>query len=192
MRACIHSLLLAFILLMAVPAQSQQQLFTANSGASEVHITLGGSAHTTHGIFHVARGTVRFNPKDKRMSGLVAVTAGSGDTGNGSRDKRMKEEVLEAPRFAEISFAPQSYEGSLQPAGDSSLQVKGIFTLHGAPHSITISMQVHMEGKMAAVRAHFIIPYVEWGLKDPSKFIFKVDKKVAVDVTLTGLISPAA
>ncbi len=170
---------------------AQPQHFTADAAASQVHITLGGSAHTTHGLFHVERGKIDFDPTAMRIAGSVVVAAASGDTGNDGRDHKMKEEVLEAPSFAQISFAPKSYEGAIRPSGDSMIQVKGIFTLHGTPHDITIPMQVHMDGKQSTVRAHFVVPYVEWGLKNPSKFILKVDKQVAVDVMLVGAVTPA-
>jgi hypothetical protein len=33
------------------------------------------------------------------------------------------------------------------------------------------------------------VPYVQWGLKDPSFMIWKADKDVAIDLLLTGQIS---
>lgn len=184
--------MLAAILTFALRAFAQPQVFTANPAASQVHITLGGSAHTTHGLFHVERGSIDFDRTAMKIAGSVVVTAASGDTGNESRDRKIKEEVLEASQFAQISFAPHAYTGTISPAGDSTIQVKGIFTLHGAAHDLTIPMQVHMEGRQSTVKAHFIVPYVQWGLKNPSKFILKVDKQVAVDVMLTGEVTPAS
>ena len=188
------SRLASLLLLLLSPALglAQQQVFTANPAQSEVHITLGGSAHTTHGMFRVERGAVDFNGHATTLSGMVVVSAASGDTGNSGRDSRMKSEVLEAPKFSDISFAPKSYEGQLSASGDSTIQVNGIFTLHGTPHDLTIPMQVHMDGKQSTVKAHFLVPYVEWGLKNPSKFILKVDKQVAVDVMLVGAVTPAS
>jgi len=192
MRTGIRPLLLPVVLLIALHGLAQPQIFTATAASSEVHITLGGSAHTTHGLFHVERGRIDFDPTAMKIAGAVVVAAGSGDTGNADRDKKMKEEVLEAPKFAQISFAPHSYQGAIAPVGDSMIQVKGTFTLHGAPHELTIPVQVHMDGKESTLRAHFLVPYVEWGLKNPSKFILKVDKQVAVDVILAGAITPAS
>jgi polyisoprenoid-binding protein YceI len=107
------------------------------------------------------------------MSGSVVVAAGSGKTGNDSRDKKMTNEVLDSPHFADVSFVPQSYQGTIAPTGDSTIQVTGIFTLHGTPHDLTVPMQIHIDGGNCSAKTHFIVPYVKWGLKDPSVFILK-------------------
>lgn len=191
MRTLSCCLLPACLLLFASSGFAQSQVFTADAAASEAHITLGGSAHTTHGLFHVERGKIDFDRTAMTMSGTVAVSAASGDTGNASRDQKMKQEVLEAARFDQISFSPRSYQGDLRPQGDSTIQAKGIFTLHGTPHDLTIPMQIHIDGQHSVVHAHFLVPYVDWGLKNPSKLILKVDKQVAVDVMLVGAVSAA-
>jgi phage host-nuclease inhibitor protein Gam len=50
-------------------------------------------------------------------------------------------------------------------------------------------MQIHIEGSTLAAKAHFTVPYVQWGLKDPSIFILKVAKVVDIDLTLEGSLS---
>jgi polyisoprenoid-binding protein YceI len=101
----------------------------------------------------------------------------------------MTNEVLDAPHFADVTFVPHSYQGTLAPTGDSTLQVTGTFTLHGTPHEITVPVQVHLDGSNSTVKTHFTVPYVQWGLKDPSVFILKVAKQVDIDLTLAGRLS---
>jgi hypothetical protein len=74
-------------------------------------------------------------------------------------------------------------------SGDSTIQVTGIFTLLGTPHEITIPMVVHVEGTTATAKAHFPVPYIQWGLKDPSFLFWKADKDVTMDLALTGQLS---
>jgi polyisoprenoid-binding protein YceI len=123
------------------------------------------------------------------MSGAVIVLAASGRTGNDSRDKKMNKDILQVEQHATVSFEPKSYTGAIAPSGDSTLQVTGIFTLLGMPHEITIPILVHMEGTTATAKAHFVVPYVQWGLKNPSFLIWKADNDVAIDLTLTGRLS---
>jgi polyisoprenoid-binding protein YceI len=101
----------------------------------------------------------------------------------------MKTDVLDVAHFADVSFVPKSYQGTIAPNGDSSIQVTGVFTLHGTPHDLTVPMQIHIEGSTLTAKTHFTVPYVQWGLKDPSIFILKVAKVVDIDLTLEGRLS---
>lgn len=58
--------------------------------------------------------------------------------------------------------------GTLNDSGDSTLQVRGTFTLIGKPHDITVPMTVHVDGNQYTAKGSFTIPYVEWGMKNPS------------------------
>jgi hypothetical protein len=50
-------------------------------------------------------------------------------------------------------------------------------------------MQIHMDGSKTTARAHFVVPYVQWGLKNPSFMFWKAENDVAVDLNLVGHIS---
>jgi polyisoprenoid-binding protein YceI len=182
-------LVLALAVILAPAAFAQHQTFAVNPDASEVRMTLKTTHELVNGAFHVQTGSVDFDPSTFKMSGAVAVLAGSGKTGNGSRDKRMYKEILQVEQHATVSFEPKSYAGVLAASGDSNIQVTGIFTLLGTPHEITIPMLVNLEGTTATVKAHFVVPYIQWGLKDPSFFVWKADKDVAIDLSLAGRLS---
>jgi polyisoprenoid-binding protein YceI len=121
----------------------------------------------------------------------VVVAAGSGNSGDKGRDKAMNKDVLDVTHFAEVSFVPKSFQGAIAASGDSTVQVTGTFTLHGTPHELTVPMQLHIDGTNLTAKTHFMVPYVQWGLKDPSIFIAKVAKEVGIDLTLVGSLSPA-
>jgi polyisoprenoid-binding protein YceI len=179
------------VLSLGVAASAQQQIFTVNPGTSSIGFALTGTGHEVHGIFHVTSGTIQFERNAPKMSGTVVVSASSGDSGDKSRDKNMNQKVLQSDRFTDISFQPQSYSGTLAPSGDSTIQVSGTFTLHGTPHDITVPMQVHIDGQNLTAKGTFIVPYVKWGLKDPSVFILKVAKEVHIDLNLAGTVASA-
>ncbi len=177
--------------LLAPLAHAQQQVFTIAPDTSTVDFTLGGSAHATHGAFHLQKGAITFSRTAPAISGLVVVAAGSGKTGNDKRDEKMSTEVLDAPHFMEVTFVPKSYTGAIAPTGDSVIQVTGVFTLHGTPHDLTVPMKLHVDGAACTARTTFTVPYVQWGLKDPSIFILKVAKQVDIDLDLVGQLAEA-
>ncbi len=175
--------------LLSPAALAQHQSFVVNPDASAVNMTLNTTHEVVNGTFHVQSGSIEFDRGAARMSGSVVVLAGSGKTGNDSRDKKMYREILEVEQYATISFEPKTYAGAIAASGDSSLQVTGIFTLLGAHHEITVPMLVHLDGTNATAKAHFVVPYVQWGLKNPSFLVWKADNEVAIDLNLVGTLS---
>jgi hypothetical protein len=175
--------------ILAPAALAEHETFAVNPDASEVRMTLNTTHEVVNGTFHIQSGSIEFDRSAPKMSGSVVVLAGSGKTGNGSRDKRMNKEILQVEQHATVSFEPKSYAGFIAPSGDSIIQVTGIFTLLGTPHEITIPMLVHLERATATAKAHLVVPYIQWGLKDPSFLVWKADKDVAIDLFLTGQLS---
>ena len=179
----------ALAAVLAPAALAQHQTFVVNPDASEVKITLKTTHELVNGTFHVQSGSIEFDRTAPKMSGSVVVHAGSGKTGNDSRDKKMNKDILKVEQFATVSFEPKTYTGDLALSGDSTIQATGIFTLLGTPHEITIPIIVRVEGTAATAKAHFVVPYVQWGLKNPSFLIWKADNDVAIDLFLTGRLS---
>ncbi len=192
MTTIARTLLAALPLLFTPFALAQHQAFNINPDASTVAFLLPSNHDATNGTFHVQKGTVDFDRATPALSGLIVVSASTGNTGNASRDKKMLNDVLQATRFADVTFAPENYSGTLHPVGDSTIQVTGIFTLHGTPHTITVPMQLTLDGNKLTAKTTFKVPYVDWGLKDPSWFVLKVAKEVDVTLTLTGTLVPAS
>jgi polyisoprenoid-binding protein YceI len=181
-----YFLALALAILPVPVAVAQHRTFEVNPEASEVKMTLKTTHELVNGIFHVQSGLIEFDRSNPKMSGLVVVLPDSGKTGNGSRDKKMYQDILKVEQFATITFEPKTYAGNLALSGDSNVQVTGIFTLLGTPHEITVPMQIHIEGAVATAKGHFVVPYVQWGLKNPSFLIWKADDDVAIDLNLVA------
>lgn len=180
---------LALAVILAPPALAQHQAFAVDPDASEVKIKLNTTHEVVNGTFHVQPGSINFDRTASQISGMVIVAAGSGKTGNDSRDKKMNKDILKVDQFATVSFAPKAYTGTIAASGDSTIQVTGVFTLLGTAHDLTIPMQIHMNGSKATVKAQFIVPYVQWGLKNPSFLFWKAKNDVAIDLNLVGQIS---
>jgi hypothetical protein len=146
-------------------ALGQHQTFVVNPDTNEVKMTLKTTHELVNGAFHVQGGSIEFDRGRPAMSGSVVALAGSGKTGNDSRDKKMNKDILEAGQHAVVSFEPKKYIGAIAPSGDSTIQVTGIFTLLGTPHENTVPMLVHVDGASATAKAHFVVPYVQWGVE---------------------------
>jgi polyisoprenoid-binding protein YceI len=180
----------ALAVILAPAAIAQHQAFVVDAAASEVRMALKTTHENVSGTFRVQSGSVEFDGTAKKMSGAIVVAAGSGKTGNDSRDKKMYKDILKVEQFATVSFEPKTYTGTIAPSSNPNMiVVTGIFTLLGTPHEITIPIVVNIDGDRATVKTHFDIPYVQWGLKNPSFLIWKVDNDVAIDLHLAGTVS---
>ena len=181
--------ILALASILVPAALAQHRTFAVNPDASEVRMTLNTTHEVVNGTFHVQSGSIGFDRSGAKIWGSVVVLADSGKTGNSSRDKKMKKDILKVAQYATVTFTPIGYTGMIAPTGDSTIQVGGIMTLLGIPHAITVPMQIHMAGGNCTAKAHFVIPYVQWGLKNPSFLFWKAENDVAIDLNLVGQIS---
>ena len=175
--------------ILSAAALAQHQTFVVNADSSDVKMTLKTTHELVSGTFHVQSGSIEFDRGNPKMSGSVVVLAGSGKTGNDSRDKKMNKDILKVDQYTTVSFAPKTYSGTIAASGDSTIRVSGVFTLLGTPHDLTIPMQIHMDGSKATAKAQFVVPYVQWGLKNPSFLIWKAENDVGMDLNLIGQIS---
>jgi polyisoprenoid-binding protein YceI len=97
----------------------------------------------------------------------------------------MHKDVLESDRYALISFRPTRVIGKIPSSSDREVVVEGVFSIHGADHPLQLHINLHPEAGATTVKTHFVVPYVVWGMKDPSTFLLRVSKTVDVDVQAT-------
>ena len=182
-------LLVLFVLVLGLrvsPAFSQEKSLELDPAQSAVHFTLKSSLHTVHGTFTITSGKVSFDPATGKTMGLIIVSATSGESGNKGRDSKMHKEIIESQRYPEISFAPQEIKGHLELEGNSHVEIKGEFRLLGQDHEIVIPVTVRSEHSGVTVDSDFSIPYIAWGLKNPSTFILRASDMVQVNVHAIG------
>ncbi|HUB80237.1 MAG TPA: YceI family protein [Bryobacteraceae bacterium] len=149
---------------------------------TQLRWTLGAVLHTVQGTFAMRRGEIAVNTETGKASGEVVVDATSGESGSKARDEKMHRDVLESARYPEISFVPDRLEGKIAPAGVSRIKLFGKLRIHGAEHEIAVPVEVRVNGQMLETDLHFDIPYVVWGMKDPSTLFLRVNKSVAIDL----------
>lgn len=175
--------------LVAQPQPSHSISLQLDPAKSTADIELVGNMHTVEGSFLSKRGTIQYDPTSSKASGEIVFDATSGKTGNGSRDKKMHNDVIESARFPEIAFRPDHAEGILARSGDSTLQVHGMFSIHGAEHEITIPVQVNVQQTAWTANATFTVPYAKWGMKNPTVLFLRVGDDVKVELHAAGTIT---
>ena len=171
---------------MATAAFGQQMAVELDTAATKIDWILVGNVHTVHGTFQLKNGAVTFDPANGSLAGELIVDTNTGDSGSAARDKRMKKEVLETDKFPEVRLRVTKLEGSLAAENASNVRLSGQLTIHGASHEVSIPMQVTLNGGGFNAKGKFVVPYVDWGMKDPSNFLFKVNKSVEIDVEAAG------
>jgi polyisoprenoid-binding protein YceI len=170
-------------------AIAQTEVFTVNPAQSKVDFTVGGNLHTVHGVFQLKPGSIQFDPATGAASGELIVDANSGDSGNGMRDRKMKREILETQKYPDISFTAQKVDGQALLKRSSQVQVSGLVNLHGQSHPMTLIMHVKINGTSAFADTTFEVPYVKWGLKNPSALFLRVSDKVNINVDAVGQVT---
>ncbi len=98
----------------------------------------------------------------------------------------MHTNVLESKKFPDAVFVPNRVERVLAITGTSSVRLHGMFTIHGGTHEITMDVQSTATADQMHAAIEFDIPYVAWGMKDPSNFLLKVNKIVRMTIDTTG------
>lgn len=160
-----------------------------NPATTKVEFTLSDVLHTVHGKFLLKSGSMHFNPATGSAGGLLVVDAASGDSGNGTRDRKMKKEILETDKYPEATFTPKQVVGHLATDGNSQVQVQGTFRVHGTDHEITLNVPAQVRGNQLEMQTEFAIPFVRWGMKDPSTFVLRVNKEVQMSISGTERVT---
>ncbi len=178
--------LIAITCLLSLAAVAQEEVFEIQPAQSHVTFTLGDVLHTVHGTFQLKSGTIRFDRSTGAASGQLVVDATSGNSGSTARDHKMHKDVLESAKYPEIVLNVQHVTGTLPTAGTTTLQIDGSMTLHGQAHPMTLSVPVQVNGDQAAADVNFDVPYVKWGLKNPSTLFLRVNQDVQISVHAVG------
>jgi hypothetical protein len=194
-KICGSSTIVALVIASALLAQAQSH--SQNQGLkilldpaqTEIHWKLSGGLHDTHGTFKLKSGEFFFNPATGVAEGEILVDATTGESGNEARDKRMQNEVLESNRYPAIFFHPSQIKGEFTAReGMQELVGVGTFNIHGADHPLELPLKVQVAAGAVTATTKFTVPYVAWGMKDPSKFMLRVGKQVEVEVTAKGTL----
>jgi polyisoprenoid-binding protein YceI len=186
----------ASCLLLASAARAQatgSNVFYLDPAQSTIKFTLDTTLHMVEGTFKLKSGKVSFDPATGKASGQITADATSADTANKSRDKKMHQEILESQKYPEIVFVVQQVKGAVNPQGASQVELSGVFRIHGQDHESTMTLSVErLPSGTIQADAKTSVPYIKWGLKNPSSFLLRANDTVGVEIHVTGqLVSEA-
>ncbi|MDX1503332.1 MAG: YceI family protein [Thermoanaerobaculia bacterium] len=178
--------LLALCLLAASPTAAEW-IVHPDLEASSIRFVLGATLHKVEGTARLGGGEIRYDPVTGQASGALVVPAASLETGNDRRDRTMHAKVLESETYPEIRLRLDRVDGAFNPSGVSALVLRGEMEIHGSTHRVSLPTSVRLEGSRLTATTEFVVPYVEWGMKNPSRLVLRVEKRVDVAVELVGV-----
>jgi polyisoprenoid-binding protein YceI len=184
------SFIAALVILIGPLAQAQNRgmRVVLDPAQTEIRWRISG-LHSVHGTFKLKSGEFLFNPKTGLAEGEILVDATTGESGNAARDKRMQGEVLESNRYPAIFYHPTEIKGPFKAGeGTQDLTGEGSFNIHGADHPLELPLKVQISADTVTATTRFTVPYVEWGMKNPSRFLLRVGKQVEIEVSAKGTI----
>lgn len=163
-----------------------QLIVSVDPAHSALHWTLDTTLHLVHGTFALKRGEVTVDLATGNATGEIVADAMSGQTDNDSRDKKMHQEILETARFPEIVFRVNQIEGLAAPLNKAQVKLHGTFLVHGTQHEMIVPADVEFTGDHWNGTAKFVVPYIAWGIKNPSNFLLKASPTVDVELDFSG------
>jgi polyisoprenoid-binding protein YceI len=179
----------AAALCLALPLGAAAMTFHLDPAKTTVQFTFGATLHTVNGTVRAKEGTIRFDPATGAAEGWVVLDATSAQTGNSRRDRKMHEKILESRRFPDITFTVARISGTINSGGRSDIQLRGTLEMHGTSRPVDLPATVIVNGEQATATGFLTVPYLEWGLDDPSFLLLRVAKEVRVEIKAAGRLS---
>lgn len=153
---------------------------------SKLHYSVDSTLHTVHGTFNLKGGAVHFDPESGNAGGEIGAYATSGESGNDSRDEKMHKEILESQKYPDLAFRPLQVEGKVERVGVSDVKLRGVMLLHGKEHELAVPVHAELAADHWKGTTRFEVPYIQWGLKDPSNWLLKVKPVVHIELEMAG------
>jgi polyisoprenoid-binding protein YceI len=174
------------------PGSASGKILRLDPATTKVEFSLGATLHTVRGTAKLSRGEVRFDEATGALGGMIVIDARSLETGEAGRDRKMHAEVLESAAYPEIDFSPERLDGAFEAEGECDVRIAGTMTIHGASHEIVLLTHLRASGGRISGTARFEVPYVAWGMNDPSVFVLRVRKEVQISLEFSGILAAGA
>ncbi len=178
--------LAAVALACATAVHADTAVLQLDPQATRVNFHFGATFKGVRGNLSMREGQITLLPENGLAAGRIVLDLTSAETGVARRDRKMREKILETPAYPLATFYPERVDGHLRREGTSDIQIHGRLDFHGASHEVGIVCAATAHGDQVTANGFFSIPYIAWGLRDPSFFILRVAKEVQVEIHAVG------
>lgn len=166
---------------LAADAPRPQVGYRVDPAGAEAGFDVRATGHTVHGKTTGVSGEVHVidEPRGgKALSGRIEIAAASLDTANGRRDQTMRTKCLAVDRFPSIVFVPERFVPAAAPpaAGPVPGTLSGMLTIRDITKPVVMTASLEPKGTHIVVAGTFDVPWLEFGIPDPSFFIVTLDK----------------
>lgn len=177
----------------ASPLLAAPRLLEIDANATWIDLRFGATLQTVRGKLGPVAGTLRFDDQTGNpVRGEVVIDLLEAETGVGRRDRKMHSKILQTDRYPRAVFRVERLDLP-EPLreGRGSLQLHGVLDFHGAQHPLSLPAQVLVRGDLLTGTGSVMIPYISWGLADPSYLLLRVAKEVRAEVHVGGRLRAA-
>lgn len=186
MGASVRVLLVAA--LVSGPLAAAPRVLDLDTAATTIDVRFGATLQTVRGNLGPVSGSILFDDRvGNPASGEVVIDLLEAETGVGRRDRKMHQKILETQRYPRAVFRLERLDlPNPLHEGRNSIQLHGALDFHGTVHPISLLSQVTVRGDRLIATGATTIPYIDWGLADPSYLLLRVAKEVRAEVRAGG------
>lgn len=175
-------------LFVAAPLAASTLKFELDPAETVVEFGFSATLHKVAGRLAAKQGTIDIDLESGEAKGWILLDASTAISGNRRRDRNMHEKILESLRFPDIVFSIDRVSGSVRPVGRSEVQLHGTLGFHGTKRPFSLLAVANSDGQRVTATGSVVVPYLDWGLKDPSFFLLRVAKVVTVRIKAAGRV----
>ena len=164
---------------------------------SRVIFEMKATLHTVEGKTSAVSGTFTRSAAPSAdgfaVGGRIVIAARTLDTGNGTRDKRMRSESLAVDQFPEIVFVPSRATGSVAsftPGSTAKFKLEGSLAVRGVTKPVSLDVTARFAEQGISADGTTTMSFLDFGVPDPSNFFLRVKPNLTIKVHVEGDAAP--
>ena len=183
------AVLVCFALAALVPAQEltpgiEYRVDAAKSEiAWELDASLRGVRSRTRSLSGTAK-VVEAGEDGVVLEGRLEIDAASFETGSARRDRTLREDSLATGKHPSIVFSPHRIFRISSWAEDEALAIEGDLSIRGVTQAVRIPVTLTRRGQRLVVEGTTRLLWADYGVPDPSSFLYRVRPEVQVTAHL--------